>query len=286
MKTHHSPKSSAVRPLVFLLAVLLLLCPFLTAGEDYPPDIQRILERGKIIVAMYNEDVAPFFMHDREGNFFGFDVELARDIADNLDVDIEFNREAPTFDAVVDQVFRKKADVAVSMLSGTLERAKKVRFTDSYIILHQALLINRLQLARRKRKIKDPVRLLNHPGTRIGEIKGTSYVGFAMEDFPRAEHVHFDSWDDMVAAVLKGDIMALLYDEIEIQNWHHDNPEAALYLQTIIRKDRKDPLAIAVHWKDAQLQSWLNQYLNKIRLNGMMDRLVQKYIVSEKWRTQ
>ena len=48
----------------------------------FPPDMRRILERGKLICAMYYNDIPPFFMHDDSGQLVGHDVELARDIAD------------------------------------------------------------------------------------------------------------------------------------------------------------------------------------------------------------
>ena len=34
------------------------------SAEDYPPDLARILTRGKLIVAMNSEDAPPFFMSE------------------------------------------------------------------------------------------------------------------------------------------------------------------------------------------------------------------------------
>jgi len=82
--------------------VILLLCIAGSVRAELPPDIERILKKGKITVAMYHEDITPFFMHDREGTFYGFDVEIAKEVAKRMGVELEFNRDPKTFDAVVD----------------------------------------------------------------------------------------------------------------------------------------------------------------------------------------
>jgi polar amino acid transport system substrate-binding protein len=172
------------------------------------------------------------------------------------------------------------------MLSRTLSRAKLVRFTDSYIVLHRALLINRIILAKQKREYEDLLRILNNSGMKIGVIEGTSYVDFAKQDFPKALILLYKDWNSVIKDVLEGKITAVFYDDLEIKEFNHKNPDSALYLQTVIMKDKKDPLLLAVHWEDAHLLSWLNLYLQTIREDGTYDRLFKKYIESEQWQTE
>ena len=87
--------------------------------SEFPPDIQRILDAGKLRVSMYFMDVPPFFMVTQSGQFAGIDVALARDIAHHLGVEVEFMREPKTFDEVAYAVAERKADVAISQLSDT-----------------------------------------------------------------------------------------------------------------------------------------------------------------------
>lgn len=272
---------------LFIQTFVLIVFPAAyAAAGDLAPDMERILKKGKITVAIYYDDTPPFFMHDKKGDMFGLDIELARDIAVKLGVKLELNQEARTFDEVVELVYRKKADVAISMISNTLSRAVRVRFTDPYMVLYRALLINRLELARHKKKDEDIAAFLNNPGIKIGVIEGTSYVGFADEDFNRAKRVSYKEWPLAVKDVLEGRISAALYDEIEIKNWNRSHPESALYVQTLIMKDKKDPLSFAVSWEDKHLLAWLNLYLQAIRIDGTYDRLVKKYIGSEQWRKE
>ena len=245
---------------------------------ELAPDIQRIINRGKIIVAMHKDDVPPFSM-TKQGKFTGIDVEIAREIALKLGVDLQFNRQSKTYDEVVEFVAQGKADIAVSLVSSSLKRAKFVFFSKPYMVLKQALLINRLGLASLKKSSanKDIRIQLNQSGVKIGTMRSTSYVGYAQEDFPQAKIILYDSWEKIIAEVRAGKLLAAFYDEIEINNWNKAHPEDSLYLKTKILTHRVDPLAIVVNQKDTALLEWINLYIRHAELKGHLQRLKLKY---------
>lgn len=273
-----------LKVVIFFMLCFPVLINYADAGT-FPKDIQRILDKGKLVVAMYFEDVPPFFMFKKKGDFFGIDVELAKDMGKRLGVSVEFNRNAKTFDELIDMVAERRADIVISILSQTLIRAQKVRFSNPYIILHPALIINRLQAARQKRS-KNPAIFLNHKSVSIGTIEGTSYVGFAKADYPEAQLILYKDWETASRDALEGNIFAAFYDEIEIKNWYKVNPEGAIYVQTLIRKDKKDPIAFAVHTEDTHFLSWLNLYLEIIKQDGTLSKLKDTYLKGEEWRQQ
>ena len=267
--------------------IIALMSVILFAGtansENMPSDMQRIIDNGKLVVAMYFEDVPPFFMTSKNGSLIGFEVDLANDIAKKLGVKVEFNRNTQTFDGLVDMVIERKADIAISMLSNTLSRAMRARFSEPYITLHQSFLINRLKIAQLKSIETKTERMLNNESIEIGVIAGTSYVAFAEKDYPRATIIPYKDWESIVKDVLNGKIYAVLYDEIEIRNWHKKNPEGALYVQTVIMENKEDPIAFAVNPEDDQLWVWLNLYLKQIKSDGTYNKLINKYFQSEDW---
>lgn len=261
---------------IILLSVLSICC-VQAEGQEYPPDIQRITDRGKLIVAMYVNDIPPFYMHDENGKFYGLDVELATDIAEKLGVEVEFKRDYKTFSEIVEGIVRHEADVAVTLLSRTLDRAKKVRFTRPYIILRQGLLISRIRIAQRERQLTLN-EILNHPGSEIGVKAGTSYVAFAKQRFPLATIREYPEWDpDIISAVLKGEVIAAFHDEIEIKKVVIGKPETALHLQTVVLKDTEDSIAMAVPWDSTHLLSWLELYLETVNPDWTTDKLLKKY---------
>ena len=282
MKIVHLGRIAIVFAAVFLMAVSAAFGQ--TAGETpedkyagFPPDMKRIFERGKLIVAMYHKDIPPFMYQDDKGNFRGFDVDMARDIAEKLGVEIEFNRSPQTFNEIVDAVASHQADLGISLISATLARAEKVRFSRPYLVLHPTLIVNRLTASSYSLKGKDPLKDLRNTDKKIGEKKGTSYVGFAKNIFTKAKIVEYEDWDPTMAAVLKGDVIAALRDEIGVKNYILQSPDLAIRLQMIVLKDLRDPLGIAVPSDSTHLLDWINIYLDRYQPQITADDLLQKY---------
>jgi ABC-type amino acid transport substrate-binding protein len=247
--------------------------------------IARIQAAGKLTVAVFFEDVVPFFYVGADGKLVGVDPSIAEDIAEKLGVTLEYNRAATTFDGLIDEVVEGRADMAISLLSDTLERATRASFSESYVSVRQFLLINRLQLGRLvaadPERANDIPALLNNPQSRIGVIDGTSYVGFVAEDFPEAQNVAFATWPEMLAAVKSGDLVALMYDEIEIGNWRLADAAGAVELRPYHLAGHPDTIAIAMPPGDSDLKAWVDLYLAKAKSNGFIDGVLNRYLYSK-----
>jgi len=241
-----------------------------------PPDIQRILDRGKLVVSLLNRDNPPFFMTDKEGRLEGSDVKMARAIAAALEVDIEFRRTATTFNEVVDDVYSLNADLAISKISRTLRRAKRARFSEPYLNLRQGLLVNRLALAQTARGNNMTEMIRNLKG-KIGVIEGSSYEGFAKQKFSEATVVGYASWPEVVQAVTSGAVLAAYRDELEVKKIVLSQPDAALQFQTIALTDTQDPLSVVLPWDSEHLLAFVNQYLESSGLNYTTDSLLEEY---------
>lgn len=256
--------------------------------SGYSADMKDILERGRLIVAMTKADQPPFYFVDDKGGLKGLDVDLGRAAAKELfgdEAKVEFLRTAADFNAVVDQVARKEADVAVSKLSQTFARAKRVLFTAPYITFRRSLLFNRLALAKATSEEALPAFVRALKG-KVGVLKG-SYSGYAKANFPGAEVVEFDKWDAAVAAVLKGEVLALYRDELEVQkilsgtpdpilkDALKDIPDPSLKLKAVILTDLVDPIAMAVAWDRPLLRDWfdilLERYPVRMDVKGLLD---------------
>jgi ABC-type amino acid transport substrate-binding protein len=262
---------------VLLPAAVLFLMAAAAPGaeEEYPPEIQRILDRGKLIVALTRADHPPFFWFDaKDRKFRGFDVEMAEEIAVGLGLGrdaVEFNRQAASFNEVVDVVHGGEADLAVCKLSATLSRSRKLLFSDPYVVLRKGLLINRLRFARLRRG-REPAEAIRNFQGRVAVIRDTSYEGYAAEMFLRNKNdaaererriVPKENWEEVVRAVESGEVDAAFRDELEVKKIFKQRPDAALRLQSVVFKDTQDPIAVAVSWKSAHLHKWLQQFLPK-----------------------
>ncbi len=243
-----------------------------------PLDLRRICESGQLRVARYGGERPPFFYRQAGGIrsdtrvWVGFDVDLARDIAKRLDVRFRTVL-ARSFNEVVDLVATRQADVGISKLSITLDRAQRVRFTKPYMTVYQTLLINRLSAP----KQEDPFRFLNRATARIGALAGSSYIDYAVREFPSATIMPYDDFGQMMEDVGESRIDAAFVDSARANTWRQDNPERLIQVRAFIARDRKDLLAFAVHGEDTHLLSWLNLYLDSIRDDGSADELYSKW---------
>ncbi|MCG8610666.1 MAG: transporter substrate-binding domain-containing protein [Pseudomonadales bacterium] len=241
-----------------------------------PPSIAEILDRGTLRVAMYSRDTPPFYYRDEKGELTGIDVHIIRGFANLLGVDVEFDRSAATFNAVIDKVANREVDLAICKLSMTFSRAMRVRFTEPYIVLHQGLLINRLKLAQQAGRKSKEEAIQNLKG-KIGVIGKSSYVEYAKQRFKNTEIIQYPSWKAVVDGVLNGEVVAGYRDDAEIKKIIRDQPETALKLLTVVFKDALDPKGIAVAWDSVHLQFLLDFYIESLGLQLSADKVLHEY---------
>jgi len=117
-------------PLLGLAALIALLIAagfILNLNEDEA--WARIQQRGVITFAT-DPTYLPFEALDANGDFFGFDIDLARAIAARLGVQAEF--EAVSYDGLIGTLVTQRDDAVISAWVIQPERGKEASFTPSY----------------------------------------------------------------------------------------------------------------------------------------------------------
>jgi len=259
---------------LFLLVSSIAYAQLPTSTIPLPPDIAAIKKRNVLIVSMTKKDVPPFFSGDAE-NIRGLDVEIARRIGALIGVPVEFRRDAESFAEVVEQVRDGRADLAVSKLSITGPRLLTVKFSDPYVKLKQAMIINRLWLSQNSQG-KEMYEVLRDFNGKISFIKNSSYDTFARTNFPKAVYTPEDSWDKIISNVTSGAIAAGYRDEFEIKKISFEFPNAAITTKTVTISDSIDNIAVAVNVNSNQLLGIVNYVIrneyNNIDTKKLMDR--------------
>jgi polar amino acid transport system substrate-binding protein len=242
-----------------VLLFLGLACGAFAQTVERRPDILGVIDRDVLRVAVPAFDSPPFF-YTVDGELQGLDIELAKGIGVELNVDVEFDRSAKTFNEVVEIVTLGQADIAICKLSRTLHRARYVRYTLPYVVFKHALALNRIEFAElaHGREAEEVIR--NFEGT-IGVIAQSSFADFARRNFPKAEIVELPSWADVVAAVRNGVVVAAYRDEFEIKKITIDDPSASLLLRTVTLSDLTDTLGMAVPADSPNLAAFLDMYI-------------------------
>ena len=251
-----------------------------TSTIPLPPDIAAIKKKNVLIVAMTKKDVPPFFSGEG-ADIRGLDVEIGRRIGVMIGVPVEFRRDAESFAEVVEQVRDGRADLAVSKLSITGPRLLTVRFSDPYIKLKQAMIINRLWLSQNSqgREVHEVLRTFNG---KISFIKNSSYDTFARANFPKAVYTPEESWDTIINNVTNGAIAAGYRDEFEIKKISFEKPEAAITTKTVTISDSIDNIAVAANVNSPQLLSIVNHVIRNEYSNIDTKKLMDRYKAEKK----
>ena len=245
------------------------------SDSNHHGDIEEIISRGELRVAITEVDQPPFYFMDKNGKLSGYDIDLATKMAEELGVKLVITREAPSFNDLIPLISSGKADLAISKLSRTLTRSKFVKFSTPYMTFRQGILFNRLQLA--KVASEDSVNqfVRNYTGT-IGVIAKSSYANYAKENFPKATATEYPSWNAAVDALTRGEVLSVYRDELEIKRVLASIPNSALLFKPIYFRDLTDPIAIAVKSSNTQLLYWVNIFLES-QPKMTADQVLEKY---------
>lgn len=243
---------------------------------EVAPEIRKIIDRGKLRVGLYSEDMPPFIMTDKNGKLYGYDIDIADKIAKCLNVEIEFDRNSSTYQELYEKAVRGEVDIIISKFSITLDRAIYLRFTDPYLEMHRALLVNR-EFALKNKIEEYPVDYMKKNNISIGVKSKTSYVSFAKELFPDANLVELPEWGDVVNLLIEGKIDAAMYDELEVDKLIRKNPDISLYASAYILTDQKDMISMAVPYKSTQFLSWLNCLIEYQSIKTDVNTMIENY---------
>lgn len=236
------------------------------------PELRQIVARGELRVAMPSFDSPPFF-YQEQGSLKGLDVDIAAGLARVLQVPVRFVRQASSFNGVVEQVARREVDLAACKMSRTLARARQVRFSEPYFISRHALLLNRVVFARqaRGRELAQVVRQFDGS---LGVIRDSAFADLAAQNFPRARLVHYDSWEAVLAALERGEVVAAYRDELEMRRLFQRDPSLSLNLRLVALTDTEDAQALVLPPDAEQFLALVNLYLLQQRLRFSIEQVL------------
>ena len=163
--------------------------------------VQTILQRGSISVGM--SAFVPWAMRDKNGDLIGFEIDVARKVAEDMGVDINF---VPTaWDGIIPALIAGKFDVIIGGMSVTTKRNLTVNFTRPYARTGYIVIANS-KLAEEKgiNGLAD----LNREDITIASRRGSTGAVAMDRHFPKAKKIFFDDDVLSVQEVANGNIEA------------------------------------------------------------------------------
>ena len=231
-------------------------------------DTMQLVTDGTLTIGT-SAEYEPFeYMED--GEYKGFDLELAQAIADDLGLELKI--ENVDFDTIVPGVASgTKYDMGIAAITATPEREKEVGFTDSYYMDDQAIVTMADNTEITGDNYADA---LNAEGVKIAVQSGSTAEAFAKENFPNAELVPFKNATDCFAAVQSSQANALVTNRsvaAQLVATSFSNEQVIKQIST------GEEYAIAVNKDNTALLDALNDSIAKLTEDGTVDELMTKY---------
>jgi polar amino acid transport system substrate-binding protein len=270
------PQRSTAHLLRCALGAVVLLASrsSFAADEAHPAkDLTSIKAAGTLRIAITHFDIPPFHVRLANGSFIGKDIEFAGVLGEALKVKIVFVDTPQTFDGVVEEVAKGRADIGLSKLSQTYDRVAYVRFSEPYVTLHHALLYNRAAIS--KLANGDPLEeALREFSGNIGVIGNSAYVDFASASYPHAKVQQFGGWEATIAALKSGQVDVIYRDEFEIRSALIHDPAMHIEFGAAIINDRRSFLAMAICDSCVKLEEFINYFIAQHPRAYLLDDLL------------
>ncbi|MBU0971078.1 MAG: transporter substrate-binding domain-containing protein [Proteobacteria bacterium] len=261
---------------LFALAFLFVSAPAFSADIELAKTstIETIVKSGKLRVG-FESGYLPFEMTNTKGQYIGFDVDMGKALAKAMKVTYEPVNTA--WDGIIPGLITDKYDIIISGMTCTQERNLAINFTDPYIVIGQAILLNKKHEGK-VLSYKD----LNDPKFVITSKLGTTGEQAVKRMIPKATYKSFEVETEACMEVIQGNADASVYDLplIEIVQAQHGAGKTI----ALTKPFTFEPLAMAIRKGDPDFLNFLNNFLRQYKNDGRYDKAYEKWIKSDEWQ--
>ena len=244
-----------------------------SSGTSASPVLDRIQKRGELIVGTMG-NMPPLNMTSKDGEIFGLEPDLARLMAQAMNVRVKFVTKP--FDELLPALQTGEVDMVLSGMTITPERNRKVAFVGPYFLSGKAFLTKVKTLA-----YADEARDANSPNTKIVTLRGSTSQAFAEAFLDKTTLFTTGNYDEAVKMVLDDKVHAMIADYPICVVSVFRYPEAGLL--SVVTKLTYEPIGIAIPANDPLLMNWTRNTLNNLEGSGILDELKLKWLAEGTW---
>jgi polar amino acid transport system substrate-binding protein len=262
------------------LVLLIIACAgLLMAAKSVREDltsqstIEQVLQRGVLRVGM--STFVPWAMKDKQGNLVGFEIDVAKRLAQDMGVKVEF---VPTkWSGILPALLTGKFDIIIGGMGITPERNLKVNFSIPYDYTGMSIVASK-KLARGFKSLSD----FNKPGVTIAARIGTTAAAAAKKYIPKANLKLFDDESQAVQELLNGRVHALIasaplpaYQALEYKD--------KLFLP-IKENFTREPIGFAVVKGDVDTLNFLDSWITIVEAEGWLKERKHYWFETKEWK--
>jgi len=231
------------------------------AGADL---LAQIRERGEIVVAMEGT-WAPWTYHDENDTLVGYDVEIAKLIAEKLGVKATFVE--GEWDGLLAGLDAGRYDIMVNGVDITEERARKYDFSTPYAYNRTAVIVSGDN--------EDIKSMEDLKGKHTANTISSTYAEVA-EQYG-AEVTGVDDLNQTFELLLSGRIDATLNAEVTYYDYMKAHPDANIKIAVLAPDATQAAIPVRKGEESASLLEAVNNALAELDESGELSALSEKY---------
>jgi polar amino acid transport system substrate-binding protein len=242
------------------IAAVAMMAMGQAANADALDDIKK---SGKIRIAV-DLGVPPYGMTDDKMQATGSDIETAKALA--KDWGLEFEHVPTTGASRIPGLQTGKADLVISTLSITPERAKVIDFSKGYAVLRTVI------AAPKSVNVKS---LADLDGKTVGTVRGTTHDTQLTKEGPKGmKLVRYEDDATEAQAFLSGQVDIFSTAELLVAPIDKKNPARQVEVKFVLDTFK---LAIGVKKDEKRLLEEVNKWIDTNLKNGRLDAIYKKY---------
>ena len=245
-------------------------------AADNAPVLSRIVESGTFRVGMSGTQ-PPFTVISKSGDMIGYEVDLAKILADAMGVKVEFVQKP--FGQLLPALEKGEIDAIMSGMTMTPKRNIKAAFVGPYIVSGKSILTKSSTLA-----ALNDAEDIDSSSIKITALKGSTSEKFVEKILEKTTYIPVDDYDAGVQMVIDGKADALVADFPICALSQMRFPDAEL--ATLSEPMTIEPIGIALAPGDSLLVNMVTNYLGALEGLGLLDVLEAKWFEDGGWLIQ
>ncbi len=234
--------------------------------------IEQIAKRGVIKVGM--DVFVPWAMKDKKGELIGFEIDMAKKLAEDMGVKIEF---IPTkWSGIIPALITGKFDVLIGGMTITTQRNLKINFTRPYYYTEQGL------MAHKKKAAGFKVSDFNSPDVTIAARLGSTAAVAAKQQFPKAKLRLFDDEPAAVQELRNGNVHAMVSAQPLPSSTALEYPDTIMVYDEVMMLEA---IGIGVRKGDSDTLNLVNNWIEINRNNGWIQGKYAYWFKSQDWKS-
>ncbi len=236
--------------------------------------LEQVMKRGVLKVGM--STFVPWAMNDKNGQLIGFEIDVAKRLAADLGVKVEF---IPTkWAGIIPALLTGKFDVIIGGMTIQPSRNQKVNFSIPYDYTGQAIVANK-QLAAGFKTMED----FNRPEVTLTARLGSSSVAAVKQFMPKAKLTLFDDESQAYQEVINGKAHAMVGSAPTPAFQALKYPET-LFIP-IEETFTKEPIGFAVRKGDFDTLNYFNNWITVVAAEGWLKEIKHYWFETKDWES-